>query len=92
MPRPAQRATCRRFCTRFAHDEEAGSTVPRPGARAGQRALGMAVRISASDATLVDEGLHEGVVFGDPACQFAIAQHVGAGVADVRHPDPSGGE
>ncbi len=40
------------------------------------------------DATVVDERLHEGVVMGE-LMQDAIAIQVGAGVADMRHPEPA---
>ena len=46
----------------------------------------MGRRLLLGDATLVDEALHEGVVAGE-ADQLAVAEHVGAGIADVGDAD-----
>ncbi|CAM3805435.1 hypothetical protein MYFR107205_27470 [Mycolicibacterium frederiksbergense] len=51
----------------------------------------MAVRLLGGDATLVDQGLDEGVVLGDLG-QFTVAHEVAAGVADVHQPEPATGE
>ena len=51
----------------------------------------MAVRLLGGDPALVDEGLHEGVVLGDLG-QFAVAQQISAGVADVHQAQPVPGE
>ena len=60
--------------------------------RAGdERALRVAARLLLADAPLVDERLHERVVVGDLR-QDAVAQQVGARVADVEHAEPAAGE
>ena len=51
----------------------------------------MAVGLLGGDPAFVDEGLHEGVVLGDLR-QFAVAQQVAAGVADVDQAQPVAGE
>src|SRR6185312_13001047 len=50
-----------------------------------QRALRMAVSLLSGDAALVDERLHEGVVFSDLS-EFAVAEKITARVADVDEP------
>lgn len=56
-----------------------------------ERALWVAVRLLGRDAPLVDEGLHEGVVAGDLG-QLAVAQQVGARIADVGEAEFAAGE
>ncbi|SRX79242.1 hypothetical protein MPP7335_00977 [Mycolicibacterium parafortuitum] len=56
-----------------------------------QRPLRMAVGLLGGDPALVDQGLDERVVLGDLG-EFAVAQQVAAGVADVHQPEPVAGE
>ena len=51
----------------------------------------MGVRLLRGDPTLLDEGLHEGVVAGD-LVELAVAQEVTAGVADVAERETGAGE
>ena len=52
------------------------------------RALGVLLGLLGGEPALVDEGLHEGVVAGD-LHQDAVAQQVGARVADVGEGEPA---
>ncbi|MDQ0812331.1 hypothetical protein QFZ63_004045 [Streptomyces sp. B3I7] len=52
-----------------------------------QRPLRVCGRLLLGDAALVDQALHPGVVLRDLG-QHAVAQQVGAGVADVHHAEP----
>ena len=60
---------------------------PFPSARV-KAALRVRPRLGLGDPALVDERLHVGVVVGDLR-ELAVAQQVGAGVADVGEPDPA---
>ena len=74
----------------LAHDERRLHLVA--GQRAhDQRPLRMTVCLLGGDATLVDEGLNEGVVLGDLR-EFTVAQQVPARVADVHQPESVTGE
>ena len=53
-----------------------------------QRALWVVGRFLLGDPAVIDERLHEGVVMGQ-LVQDATPVEVGAGVADMRHPEPA---